>query len=104
MAAILQSERKGQEMSLAIRGDHEMSLFKTKVIAPKSGGSNFAPMGVVEAGFQSAYLANDAEVESFRVLCIEEIERVCATLKRGMRSASDKILQEHVVAIASRAN
>ena len=81
-----------------------MNLFKTKVIAPKSGGSSFAPMGVVEAGFQSAYLANDAEVESFRLLCIEEIERVCATLKRGMRSANDKILQDHVAVRASRAN
>lgn len=81
-----------------------MSLFKTKVIAPKSGGSNFAPMGVVEAGFQQAYLANDAEVESFRLLCIEEIERVCATLKRGMRSANDRILHDHVVANASKLN
>jgi hypothetical protein len=85
-------------------GEHGMNLFKTKVIAPKSGGSNFAPMGVVEAGFQLAYLANDAEVESFRLLCIEEIERVCATLKRGMRSANDKILQDHVVARASKMN
>lgn len=81
-----------------------MSLFKTKVIAPKAGGSNFAPMGVVEAGFQLAYLANDAEVESFRLLCIEEIERVCATLKRGMRTANDRILNDHVVANASKLN
>lgn len=81
-----------------------MSLFKTKVIAPKSGGTSFAPMGVVEAGFQLAYLANDAEVESFRLLCIEEIERVCATLKRGMRSANDKMLHDHVVAGASKLN
>jgi hypothetical protein len=81
-----------------------MNLFKQKVIQPKSGGSSFAPMGVVEAGFQLAYLANDAEVESFRLLCIEEIERVCATLKRGMRSATDKILADHVVVRASRAN
>lgn len=85
-------------------GDHGMNLFKTKVIAPKTGGSSFAPMGVVEAGFQLAYLANDAEVESFRLLCIEEIERVCATLKRGMRTANDKLLHEHVVVRASRAN
>jgi hypothetical protein len=81
-----------------------MSLFKTKVIAPKTGGTSFAPMGVVEAGFQLAYLSNDAEVESFRLMCIEEIERVCATLKRGMRTANDKLLQEHVVARASRMN
>lgn len=79
------------------------TLFKTKLIAPKSG-SAFTAMGVVEAGFQMAYLANDAEVESFRLLCIEEIERVCATLKRGMRTANDKLLQEHVVAGASRMN
>ena len=81
-----------------------MNLFKTKVIAPKTGGSSFAPMGVVEAGFQLAYLANDAEVESFRLLCIEEIERVCETLKKGMRTANTKLLQEHVVARASRMN
>jgi len=81
-----------------------MNLFKTKVIAPKEGGTSFAPMGVVEAGFQLAYLANDAEVESFRLLCIEEIERVCATLKRGMRTANDKLLQGHVIARPSRAN
>ena len=81
-----------------------MNLFKTKVISPKSGGSSFAPTGVVEAGFQLAYLANDAEVESFRVLCIEEIERVCETLKRNMRAANAKLLQEHVVASASRMN
>ena len=81
-----------------------MNLFKTKVIAPKAGSNNFAPLGVVEAGFQLAYLANDAEVESFRLMCIDEIERVCATLKRGMRSANDKILQEHVVASASKLN
>jgi hypothetical protein len=81
-----------------------MNLFKTKVIAPKAGGGSFAAMGVVEAGFQLAYLANDAEVESFRLLCIEEIERVCATLKRGMRSANDRTLQHHVVSHASRAN
>lgn len=81
-----------------------MNLFKTKVIAPKSGGTSFAPMGVVEAGFQLAYLANDAEVESFRLLCIEEIERVCATLKRGMRTANDKLLNDHVVARASKMN
>ena len=81
-----------------------MSLFKTKVIAPKSGSNNFAPLGVVEAGFQLAYLANDAEVDSFRQLCIAEIERVCANLKRGMRSANDNILQEHVLASASKLN
>lgn len=85
-------------------GEHGMNLFKTKVIAPKEGGTSFAPMGVVEAGFQLGYLANDAEVESFRLLCIEEIERVCATLKRGMRSANDKLLNDHVVARPSRAN
>jgi hypothetical protein len=81
-----------------------MGLFKTKVIAPKAGSNNFAPLGVVEAGFQLAYLANDAEVDSFRQMCIEEIERVCATLKRGMRTANDRILQEHVVASASKLN
>ena len=81
-----------------------MSLFKTKVIAPKTGGSKFAPMGVVEAGFQLAYLTNDAEIDSFRTLCIEEIERVCESLKRGMRTANDKMLQEHVVGRASRMN
>ena len=81
-----------------------MNLFKTKVIAPKTGGSSFAPMGVVEAGFQLAYLANDAEVESFRLLCIEEISRVCDTLKKGMRSANDKLLTDHVIARPSRAN
>ncbi len=81
-----------------------MNLFKTKVIAPKTGGSSFAPMGVVEAGFQLAYLANDAEVESFRLLCIEEIERVCETLKKGMRNANDKLLADHVAVRPSRAN
>jgi hypothetical protein len=81
-----------------------MNLFKTKVIAPKSGGTSFAPLGVVEAGFQLAYLANDAEVESFRLLCIEEISRVCETLKRGMRTANDKLLQDVAVARASRMN
>ena len=81
-----------------------MNLFKTKVIAPKTGGSSFAPMGVVEAGFQLAYLTNDAEIDSFRTLCIEEIERVCESLKRGMRTANDKLLSQHVVVRASRMN
>lgn len=72
------------------------TLFKPKVIAPKPGGNSFTPMGVVEAGFQLAYLANDAEVDSFRLLCIEEIERVCDTLKQGMRAANDKMTQDQV--------
>lgn len=80
------------------------NLFKPKVIAPKPGGSSFAPMGVVEAGFQLAYLANDAEVDSFRALCIEEIEKVCADLKRGMRSANDKIVQDHAANRAVKLN
>lgn len=80
------------------------SLFKPKVIAPRPGGSRFAPMGVVEAGFQLAYLANDAEVDSFRALCIEEIEKVCADLKRGMRSANEKIVQDHVSSRTVRLN
>jgi hypothetical protein len=37
-------------------------------------------------------------------LCIEEIERVCESLKRGMRTANDKLLAQHVVARASRMN
>ncbi len=61
-------------------------------------------MGVVEAGFQLAYLTNDQEIDSFRTLCIEEIERVCESLKRGMRTANDKLLAQHVVARASRMN
>lgn len=76
------------------------SLFKLKVIAPKRGGNRFAPLGVVEAGFQLAYLANDAEVDSFRALCIEEIEKVCADLKRGMKTANDRIVKEHVTTAA----
>jgi hypothetical protein len=80
-----------------------MNLFKTKVIAPKPGGHSFAPTGVVEAGFQLAYLANAAEVDSFRALCIEEIERVCATLKRDMSSANNKMLQDHI-AFANKLN
>lgn len=80
------------------------NLFKLKVIAPKPGGSSFAPMGVVEAGFQLAYLANDAEVDSFRALCIEEIEKVCADLKRGMQSANQKIVQDHVANRAVKLN
>jgi hypothetical protein len=61
-------------------------------------------MGVVEAGFQLAYLTNDAEIDSFRTLCIEEIERVCESLKRGMRTANDKLLAQHTVVRASRMN
>ncbi|MCI0749408.1 MAG: hypothetical protein L0Y32_02520 [Nevskiales bacterium] len=68
-----------------------MALFKTKVLSPKPGSNSLAPTGVVEAGFQLAYLANVAEVDSFRAYCIEEIERVCATLKRSMRSADERI-------------
>ena len=68
-----------------------MNLFKTKVIAPKSGSNNFAPLGVVEAGFQLAYLANDAEVESFRLMCIDEIERVCATHVLRMLTVAEMI-------------
>jgi hypothetical protein len=72
-----------------------MNLFKTKVIAPRPGGSPFAPMGVVEAGFQLAYLSSDAEVESFRVHCIQEIERVCQALRRGMQTANDRMDRDH---------
>ncbi|HUS23449.1 MAG TPA: hypothetical protein VM369_00750 [Candidatus Binatia bacterium] len=67
-----------------------MTLFKTKVLNPKAGTQTLAPMGVVEAGFQLAYLANEAEVDSFRSYCIEEIERVCESLKRSMRNAGEK--------------
>ena len=80
------------------------NLFKPKVIAPKPGGSNFSPMGVVEAGFQLAYLANDAEVDSFRALCIGEIERVCDTLKQGMRAANNKMTQDQFASGVARLN
>ena len=81
---------EGEEHSLVFTGEF-MNLFKTKVLAPKPGGNHFSPMGIVEADFQYAYLANDAEVDSFRAHCISEIERVCAILKRGMRSANDRL-------------
>jgi len=74
-----------------------MNLFKTKVIAPKPGSTTFTPTGVVEAGFQMAYLSSDAEIDSFRAYCISEIERVCDTLKRGMRIAQDKMDKDHVL-------
>jgi len=79
-----------REASLVFMGEF-MNLFKTKVLAPKPGGNHFSPTGIVEADFQYAYLANDAEVDAFRAHCISEIERVCAILKRGMRSANDRL-------------
>ena len=80
------------------------NLFKTKVIAPKPGGNTFSPMGVVEAGFQLAYLANDAEVDSFRALCIGELERVCENLKQGMRAANDKMTKDQFANGVARLN
>jgi len=76
-----------------------MTLFKTKVLNSKPGSDqpkSLTPMGVVEAGFQLAYLANENEVDSFRVYCIEEIERVCDTLKRSMRTANDKLVADRI--------